>query len=53
MKKSMKKSDDDYNKIVNDFVSQFYDMNTYYDKDMVSENKRFVKFFSNNNINQF
>jgi len=48
MKKSMKKSDDDYNKIVNDFVSQFYDMNTYYDKDMVSENKRFIKFFSNN-----
>ena len=44
----MKKTEDDYNKIVNDFVSQFYDMNTYYDKDMVSENKRFVKFLSNN-----
>ena len=50
MKKSMKKTDDDYNKIINDFISQFYDMSGYYDKDMISENKSYEKFFDNNKI---
>lgn len=50
MKKSMKKTDDDYNKIINDFISQFYDLNSYYDKDMISENKGYEKFFDNNKI---
>jgi hypothetical protein len=50
MKKSLKKSDDDYNKIMNDYISQFYDMNSYYDKDMISDNKGYVKFFNNNKL---
>ena len=51
IKKSMKKTDDDYNKIINDFISQFYDMSGgYYDKDMISENKSYEKFFDNNKI---
>lgn len=50
MKKSMKKTDDDYNKIINDFISQFYDMSGYYDKDMISENKSYEKFFDNNKV---
>ena len=29
VKKTLKKSDDDYNKIINDYISQFYDMNRY------------------------
>ena len=49
-KKSLKKSDDDYNKIMNDYISQFYDMNSYYDKDMISDNKGYVKFFNNNKL---
>ena len=50
IKKSMKKTDDDYNKIINDFISQFYDMSGYYDKDMISENKSYEKFFDNNKV---
>ena len=48
--KSLKKSDDDYNKIMNDYISQFYDMNSYYDKDMISDNKGYAKFFNNNKL---
>ena len=51
LKKSMKKDIEDYNKIVNDFTSQFYDMNSYYDKEMTSDNDSFVKYFKNNKIN--
>ena len=47
MKKSLKKNDDDYIKIINDFISQFYDMNNFYDKDMISDNKGYIKFFNN------
>ena len=50
VKKSMKKTDDEYNKILNDLISQFYDMNNYYDKDTISDNNRFIKFFNNNKI---
>ena len=50
LKKSMKKTDDEYNKILNDLISQFYDMNNYYDKDTISDNNRFIKFFNNNKI---
>ena len=50
VKKSLKKSDDDYNKIMNDYISQFYDMNSYYDKDMISDNKGYAKFFNNNKL---
>ncbi len=50
IKKSMKKTDDEYNKILNDLISQFYDMNNYYDKDTISDNNRFIKFFNNNKI---
>lgn len=50
MKKSLKKSDDDYNKIINDYISQFYDMNSYYDKDMISDNKGYAMFFNNNKL---
>jgi hypothetical protein len=48
--KSVKKEEDDYNKIVIDFTSQFYDMNGYYDKEMTNENDNYVKFFNNNKI---
>ena len=51
LKKSMKKDKEDYNKIVNDFTSQFYDMNSYYDKEMTNDNDSFVKYFKNNKIN--
>ena len=51
LKKSMKKDIEDYNKIVNDFTSQFYDMNSYYDKEMTNDNDSFVKYFKNNKIN--
>ena len=50
VKKTLKKSDDDYNKIINDYISQFYDMNSYYDKDMISDNKGYAKFFNNNKL---
>ena len=50
VKKSLKKSDDDYNKIINDYISQFYDMNSYYDKDMISDNKGYAMFFNNNKL---
>jgi predicted metal-dependent hydrolase len=50
LKKSMKKTDDEYNKILNDLISQFYDMNNYYDKDTISDNNLFIKFFNNNKI---
>ena len=50
VKKTLKKSDDDYNKIINDYISQFYDMNSYYDKDMISDNKGYAMFFNNNKL---
>ena len=43
-----KKKDVDYSKLVNDYTSQFYDMNSYYDKDMTSQNDSFLKYFKNN-----
>ena len=49
-RKSMKKGDDDYNKIVNHFISQFYDMNGYYDKETTNESDNFIIFFKNNEI---
>ena len=50
LKKIAKKEKEDYNKIVNDFTSQFYDINSYYDKEMTNESESFVKFFNNNKI---
>lgn len=50
LRKSMKKGEDDYNKIVNEFISQFYDMNAYYDKEMTNDSDSFVKYFENNKI---
>ena len=47
LKKSIKKKDED---LVNDYSSQFYDMNTYYDKEMTSDNNIFVNYFNNNKI---
>jgi len=49
-KKESKKSEDDYTKIVDSFTSQFYDMNTFYDKDMTNDNKNFINFFKENKI---
>lgn len=51
-KKSMKKTDDDYSKIVNDFNSQFYDLNNYYDKEMINESDGYIKYFKNNKIDE-
>ena len=46
----IKKKDVDYSKLVNDYTSQFYDMNSYYDKEMISENQSFVKYFKNKKL---
>ena len=50
LRKSIKKGEDDYNKIVNEFISRFYDMNTYYDIEMTNDSDSFVKYFENNKI---
>ena len=44
------KTEEEFNKIVNEFIQQFYDVNNYYDKDMTTDNDAFIKFFENNNI---
>ena len=46
----IKKKDVDFSRLVSDYTSQFYDMNTYYDKDMINENDSFVKYFKNNKL---
>ncbi len=51
LKKSIKNDNEDYNKIVNDFSSQFYDMNSFFDKEMTNDNDSFAKYFKNNKIN--
>lgn len=38
-------------KIVNETKLLFYDVNIIYDKEMISDNDAFVKFFKNNTIN--
>ena len=48
--KEEKKSEEEFAKIVEDTSKLFYDVNSYYDKDMVSDNKTFVDFFKNNDI---
>lgn len=50
LRKSIKKKDEDFNKIVNDYSSQFYDMNTYYDKEMTSDSSVFINYFNKNNV---
>ena len=50
LRKSIKKGEDDYNKIVNEFISRFYDMNAYYDNEMTNDSDSFVKYFENNKI---
>ena len=50
LKKNLKKSDVDYANVVNEFSSKFYDMNNYYDKDMINDNGGYVKYFENNKI---
>ena len=44
------KKEEDYNKIVNDFTSQFYDMNGFYDKEMTNDNDNYIKYFKSNKI---
>ena len=53
LRKSIKKGEDDYNKIVNEFISRFYDMNTYYDIEMTNDSDSFVKYFENNKISTY
>ena len=50
LKKNLKKSDVDYANVVNEFSSKFYDMNNYYDKDMINDNGGYAKYFENNKI---
>lgn len=46
----VRKKEEEFNKIVNEFCQQFYDVNNYYDKDMINDNDKYIKFFENNNI---
>ncbi len=48
--KEEKKSDEEFAKIVDETSKLFYDVNAFYDKDYVSDNKNFVNFFKNNDI---
>ena len=48
--KEEKKSDEEFAKIVDETSKLFYDVNAFYDKDYVSDNKNFVIFFKNNDI---
>jgi len=50
LKKKLKKSDVDYANVVKEFSSKFFDMNNYYDKDMINDNDGYVKYFENNKI---
>jgi hypothetical protein len=45
-----KKEDEEFANIVNETKLLFYDVNIIYDKEMISENDAFVKFFKNNKI---
>ena len=48
--KGLKKLEVDYSSVVKEFSSKFYDMNNYYDKDMINDNNSYVKYFENNKI---
>lgn len=50
LKNNLKKSDVDYANMVKEFSLKFYDMNNYYDKDMINDNDGYVKYFQNNKI---
>ena len=50
LKNNLKKADIDYANVVKKFSLKFFDMNTYYDKDMINDNDLYVKYFENNKI---
>lgn len=48
--KKIRKTDEEFSEIVNETSKLFYDMNTFYDKEMTNDNDAFIKFFKNNII---
>ena len=48
--KKIRKTDEEFSEIVNETSKLFYDVNNFYDKEIINDNDAFIKFFKNNKM---